>query len=222
MTLKKLVIFLTCALSACSSSMEPQPEAVGWEYFPLEVGRFQDYDVVDIDVADTDTARYQLRALITEKFDNLGGTESYVMLRFARDFPTDEWSFLSSWTIRRDYGRLVVYEENIPYLKISFPVSRGREWDGNSLNTSFEDTYEIIEEGVEVTLPDGLQIDGLTVLQEDLFDLIIQEEDFRQEQYASGIGLISRDIRQTVLRSDSSRSSGRIYSERLINYGVVE
>lgn len=220
--MKYAILFVFAGLCACNSSVEPEPSAVGWDYYPLRVGQFHEYNVVDITIGNQDTSAYQVRTLISEVFENLGGTESYVLYRYRRDTPVDDWTFLKSWTIRRDFGRLVVYEENIPYLKISFPVSQGREWDGNSLNTSFTDTYEIIEEGVSVRLPDGLQTTGLTVLQEDLFDVIIGEEDFRQEQYATGIGLISRDVRQTTLGSDSSRISGRIYYERLINYGVEE
>ena len=68
--------------------------------------------------------------------------------------------------------------------------------------------------------------EGITVIQEDLFDLIISKEDLRTEQYAENVGLVRREIRlvnyctRQDCPGDTIARSGSIYIKELIEYGI--
>lgn len=223
-----VLVLLFFTLVSCESAISPDTDRLGWQYYPLETGRYYEYSIEEITVNpdwQNDTLRYLLRTELADAFENGAGTESVVMFRYRRDDEQDPWEFESSWTVRRDFGRLVVYEENLPFIKLSFPVNDGLEWDGNSLNTFMEDTYSLFESDQLINLPDGTEVEGITVVQEDLFDLIIGKEDFRTEQYAENIGLVRRETRlinycnsQGCL-GDTIPESGSIYIKQLLEYG---
>ena len=224
-----LVAVIFFVASACESSVTPDPNTLGWQFYPMETGRYYEYAVQEITVnsnSQNDTLRYELRTELADSFENGAGTESIVLYRYTREIGASVWEFDASWTVRRDFGRLVVYEENLPFIKLSFPANDGVEWDGNSLNTMDPDSYELVRETGQINLPDGTMAEGITVIQEDLFDLIIGKEDLRTEQYAENVGLVRREIRlvnyctRQDCPGDTIAESGSIYIKELIEYGI--
>lgn len=176
---------------SCSETMDPDPGSVGFDYFPLEIGAYRTYQINKITyflLLPTDTAEYQLKELVADTF-NTKQELSYVLHRFTRETSENPWKLDSVWTARRNANHAIVVENNVPYLKIVFPVWENKVWDGNLFNTLADDEYEITEIGGEFDTPAGRFSDILTVFEHNDPDTLIFQ-DIRQSVYGRNVGLI--------------------------------
>ena len=91
-----LVACIFFVASACESSVTPDPDRLGWQFYPLETGRFYEYAVQEITVNpdwQNDTLRYELRTELADAFENGAGTESIVLYRYRREIGASAWDF---------------------------------------------------------------------------------------------------------------------------------
>jgi hypothetical protein len=214
-------------IAGCVSEEEPDPVRVGYSYFPLELGSYIDYQVTEevyIASGSVTTENYLLRSQIVDSFPNDAGSTTYIIHRFRKATEEDSWEFSETWSARRDEIKGVTVEGNIPYQSLSFPVRNGLRWDGNNLNAEFPDTYTLENLGTEYIIPDVATGSSLTVVQEDLLDLIIEKEDTRYEIYMQDIGLVEKVIRELNLCTGNGCpggiESGKIFVQKAIGYGM--
>ncbi|WP_185152840.1 hypothetical protein, partial [Fulvivirga aurantia] len=186
------------------------------------------YDVeeVNYDILGTiDSSRFQLRTEVVDSFASQSGDINYILHRSTRPDTTSSWEFQRAWSTYINSNQAVLVEENIPYLKLVFPVERGKVWDGNKLNTQEEDEYEMIEIGQPYTtsLGDSLA-NTLRVIQSDNQDTVIQQ-DKRIEIYGLGIGLVYKESLLLNYCTDpdciglQEIESGSSYKQSLVSYG---
>ena len=218
-----IVLVSLLYLGGCSSADDEAVELdFGYDYFPLEIGNFREYQVLEVNFlsAGPDTSRYQLREEITDSIRN-GDLITYTLERSVRANAQLVWELDSVWTTRITAREAVQVENNVPIVKIQFPVETGRVWDSNVFNTLSEQTYES-----QLVMSDTLDRDVLRVIVEDIPQNIVLKDE-RSEYYARGIGLIYRDFEtlnfctvdcETVMEVES----GRILDQRLIAFGVAE
>lgn len=218
-----LLIFIT----GCNEQVDPDPSAVGYDYFPLVTGQYIDYDVTEETYSPdggVTSLDYQLRIEVADSFQNDAGSLTYILHRYTREDAEAEWTFASTWSARREAIRAVTVEGNTPYQNLSFPVRNGLKWDGNILNSEPADTYEIDSLGVSYTIDGVTTGPSLTVIQEDLLDFVIGEQDRRYEVYLQGVGLVEKVDRQLNLCTSGNCpangiESGRVYIQKAIDYG---
>ncbi|MEL6559031.1 MAG: hypothetical protein AAFQ94_12660 [Bacteroidota bacterium] len=212
-------IIAIAAMVSCSSDNELIEQDFGFEYFPLEIGDFREYSVTEVNflTVGPDTSRYFIREEITDSVTN-GGVVLFTLERSSRTLSTDPWKVDSLWTARVDCFEAIQVENNIPILKIQFPVADGKVWDSNLFNaldsigyTSFLIDSDTLDDQV-------LKVEVANLPQ----NLVGRDE--RNEFYARGIGLINRDF--ITLKFDTSNGvatndieSGRVLMQKLINYG---
>lgn len=171
--------------------MEPDPELVGYNYFPLEIGNYRTYNIEKITfslLAPTDTARYQLKELVADTF-RTSNEVNYILHRFTRTTAEDSWQLDSVWNARRTENHAITVENNVPFVKIVFPVRQNKTWDGNLFNVMPIDEYEITEIGGFADTPAGRFPDVMTVFENNDPDSLIFQ-DIRQSVYAQNVGLI--------------------------------
>ncbi|MEJ2004921.1 MAG: hypothetical protein P8X57_08155, partial [Cyclobacteriaceae bacterium] len=107
-------------LSACNSTVDPDPVLTGSDYFPLTVGHFIEYDVQETTYSLNSGAverSYQIRQEIADSIVNQSGSTTFVIYRYRRDSENDAWTFLTTWSARLENNRIVVQEGNIPFIK---------------------------------------------------------------------------------------------------------
>ena len=70
-----------------------------YNYFPLEVNSWVEYDVIDITHSDfgSDTLIYQLKEIITEEFLDNSGRLTYRIERFIKDSTNSNWTIKDIW-----------------------------------------------------------------------------------------------------------------------------
>lgn len=170
------------------------PAKFYYNYFPVEVGSWVEYDVTHIVLDEVsgvyDTTRYQLQELIESSFIDNQGRPSLRIERYWRDTDTDPWTIKDVWYSTRTSTKAEKIEEDYRYLKLIFPVKENEDWNGNVYNTKDAEEYEY-EYVHEPDVFGSLNFDSTAkVLQR--FEYNFVEEDEAYEKYATGVGLIEK------------------------------
>lgn len=210
---------------SCTDNFETVEDPVGFEYFPLNIGEYRSYKIHKITYslfAPTDTAEYQLKETVVDTFSTQNEL-NFVLHRFSRNSSEDSWQLDSVWTSRRTQNHAIVVENNIPLVKISFPVSVNKVWDGNVFNSLPQDNYEITEIGGAIDTPAGTFTEILTIFENNDPDTLIFQ-DIRRSDYARDVGLIYK--RSSILNFCNTNpdclgtlESGMKIEQVLIGYG---
>ncbi|MDN5202386.1 hypothetical protein QQ008_13450 [Fulvivirgaceae bacterium BMA10] len=221
-----LIILVALTFLQCDTEkLAPDEARVGFSYFPLEVGRYRIYDAREItySILSFDTTNFQLMEAVVDSFSNQENTITYILNRSIRSDENDPWELDSVWTARRTPQQAIVTENNVPFLKLVFPVKERQPWDGNLLNTREEDPYEITALNEALTLIEDDPFSVLTVEQSNEDDLT--KVDRRFETYAQDIGLVIKE--STILRfctesdclGQNIIEQGRSFRISLLEYG---
>ncbi|GJM30137.1 MAG: hypothetical protein DHS20C17_27720 [Cyclobacteriaceae bacterium] len=212
-------------LVACEDPQQPDLQAIGLSYFPLELGSYRTYQVNSITFSlftPTDTAEFQLKEVVADTF--LTQNEpTFILHRFSRQQPQDNWTLDSVWTARKNQNHAIVVENNVPYLKMVFPIQVNKVWDGNLFNALPEDEYEITEIGGSLETPAGDFSNLLTVFEHNDPDTLIFQ-DIRQSVYANDVGLIYKKSSILNFCNDDPDCLGTLengikFEQILIEYG---
>ena len=220
-------IILSVLMGCQTEHVENNLSSIGSDYFPLKVGTFRVYNVQDIEYTfpdKIDTIGYQLKETITDSIINLEGTISYILNRQKKLKGTSEWQQDSVWTDRKDTHIVVQTENNIPIIKMVFPVEEGKTWDANGFNDSDEDLYSLEKVDLPYTDQTSNYNQTVTVVQEDFNDGIIKKDE-RKEIYGKNIGLIYKEsvilnyCTDISCQGEQIIETGRDFRMRLVDYG---
>jgi len=190
-------------------------------FYPVKVGEYRVYDVEEIlysNVLENDTLNYQLRESISDSIIN-GDRVTYALKREKRNLG-DEWVLDSIWTFSITDKFLVISENNIPFIKLTFPMNITNTWDGNALNTRSQMIYEL--EKLEELLIDSLSLnDHVKLIIEDIPENVV-ETDQRFEVYGRGVGLIQKSYLSLNFCTETACGNfGDIISGRHLNQQLV-
>lgn len=206
-----IVAIAAIFFSSCGDDvtlMSP-PFDTGSNYQPLEEGRFWTYRVDSTTVTTGGAMVSQstsfLRETLISSFLGANGDTTFVIERsFANQ---QEGPFFSTdrWTIEKSDENLIRVEENLPFIKMVFPVREGSTWAGNQFDESIQipvaqqlvTIYRDWEYRVLAT-DATTEVDGVTY--EDVLE--IQQAEFEtalelrrsKEQYVRDIGLVRREM----------------------------
>ncbi len=184
---------------------------MGYEYYPLEVGKYKVYQV-DSTIYDFDgdipiiieSTTFVKEELIEIRLDNEGDS-IYILERFERKDPNDSWEIKDVWSTKRTENTAERFEENVRLIKMVFPVREGTDFDatlyvdenfiifvqGESLEAYKNWNSEIQTVGVPEEIGSIPFNDVATITHADDENLI--EKRFSQSKYAKNIGLVYRE-----------------------------
>lgn len=180
------------------------------DFLPLQKGLYWIYDVDETQYSELNGEQhftYEMKVQVTDSFPNSGGTITYVLQVLRKAEAADNFEYQDTWSARVEASEVIVNEGNIPYVKLSFPLTKGKKWNGNAYNSLGGDEscgndstpcdiYEIesINEPYE---GNGLSFtQTVNVLQNNNQDVIV-EKNVRKEIYARNVGLVYKE--STVL-----------------------
>ena len=218
-----VLIFLIASISSCNETKDIGPQDLGQDFYPINIGDYRIYDVTEINYLITgfDTSVYQLRETI---FDSIPSNDqvTYLLRRDIRENDLEDWKSDSVWSVARTSNYLSVTENNIPFIKLTFPVNAGREWDGNSLNSRSTSTYyyKPLESSAIDTLTDN---DQIRVIIEDIEENVTGVN-LKSEIYARGIGLVEKDYltQKKCTSSGCGAGLGEVIAGRLLKQTLIE
>lgn len=196
--MKKLIIpFVLLSgmfIQACTETHEPDPEEIGHNYYPLNVGDFRVYDVVQVQYRDNkviDSAVFQFRELVDTVFVNQTGEETFKIIRSKRPDSSEVWTDDSVIVVNKSATDLRVTKiNNRKVVKLIFPVKEGKSWNANAFNDLGEEIHYYRNVSKPYTLDGKDYPKTLTVVEAENVNNI--EKDSREEVYAATIGLVSR------------------------------
>jgi hypothetical protein len=213
-------------LVACGE--EPvEPVQTGSQFFPLTQGFFWTYTVEETITTPTSvsSARYELRLHVADSILNSEGGYSYRVERATRAMPGDPWTNEGSALIRKNLLEVVVQEDGMSFVKLSFPLFTGRSWNGNAFNAGEAEEYTVVSFNESFETTTGLSFPRtLRVNHAELDDRIVFR-DLRHEVYAEKVGLVTREVIQLEYYTDPARlgkeivKQGIVRKQTLIEYG---
>jgi len=221
-----LWVLLVAATSCQEETIVPDTSRLGAVFFPMEKGLFWEYqvDLTTYNLLDSVPSYYFLREVVADTFTDLSGQLSYRLERFSRETAGEEWQLDSVWTARLSATQAVRVENNVPFIKLTFPLAEGKQWNGNALNNRGEEVYKVEGLGTALELADTTFDNTLTIVQREVMDTIVFQ-DVRREYFAKEVGLVKKEFIQLNYCSaeecfgqkivDSGR---RLYME-LVTYG---
>ncbi len=204
-----LLIFFT---SCVKDKVEAPVDDHSIEYFPLQLGKYIVYAVDSVVFDDAsggnikDTVSFQMKEEVTGFQIALSGDTLFYLHRSRRKTPEEIWTVTDVWTSSRSSTEATRTEENLKFLKMTFPLRKGKYW----ITTSYIPATATILVGTEILQP--FQEWESKVLAIDVADQIgdfsfaagevmrISQTDtddgtmrrFMLEKYARNIGLVSR------------------------------
>ena len=188
------MLLMITAMSCNTGTLDADEEKLGTAYFPLVEGSFNIYDVEEISysiLGTIDTTKYELKELVTSSFED-NSEKVYILHRFSRESEDDNWTLDSAWTARNSTVQAIVVENNVPFVKLTFPIEEGRIWNGNSLNSLSNEDYVMVNVSRPYEIGESSFDETLKVIQTDNEDSVINL-DRRIEVYGAGIGLLYRE-----------------------------
>jgi hypothetical protein len=211
-----LLVFTGCE----EEVLEPQDFSADLDYFPLTVGQTDFYQLDSIVLFNTvggvvyDTARLEVRETLVDTFRTPDGNLWYRGERSERYLGEMEWRPVQGYALSIQQNQAIRREDNLPFIKLVFPIREGQRWNGNVGFDEFREIptggefldvfagwdYRYTEVGVVRDTLNLAFTESLLMEQADIDNLI----DYRQayERYAPGVGLIERflDARHTQCR----------------------
>lgn len=208
----------------------PSTATAGYSYFPLQQSSWIIYDVDSIVHLDNDDAfgqdtsieRYdfQLREVIDSAFIDGEQDTAWRVSRYKRLDDTQPWEFQNVWVAKRTTMNAQRVENNIRFVKLSFPPNLRVTWNGNAFNYFPEEEYYYDNIHVPLQLQ-GLSFDStLTVIQNDFQSNV--NRIVKKEKYAAGVGLIEKDLdslRLSINFGGLLILNGLEYSQKINSFG---
>lgn len=177
---------------------------LGYNYFPDQVGKYIVYNVDSIyyngnyTPARKDTFKFQLKEKIESVYNDAEGRPAMRLERSVKYFDKlipyseMEWRLRDIWSQNRTARTAEKVEENVRFVKLSFPVNTEVLWNGNIKNTNAAEqyTYNFIDQARTIG---NIRFDSvLQVDQHNETNLVIQK--IYEEKYARNVGMIYKRI----------------------------
>lgn len=198
---KLAILFGTLALllQACSKESSAGPRDLGYDYFPVTVGKWVEYQVDSVWRDDYfnihDSVSYRLLERIEEAYTDPAGRPAWRIHRYVRD-EQDQWVVRDVWTCTRDNFYAERTEENVRLLKLSFPINEGRRWDYNVYNPGNEWEMALREVHKPYSL-NGLSFDSTLIVRQTVPANFVARRDL-EERYAKHVGMVRKSQVETT------------------------
>ena len=214
-----LCLILLGFLNSCNKDVTP-PDA-GYGYFPTKIGNWIIYDVVSIEhdapVNKHDTSIIQIKEVIESIFFDNEHRETQRIERYTRNNDTQPWVIKDVWSSNLTASTAEKDEENVRFIKLTFPVKKGKTWDGNASNSLDVWNYQYTEVNVPYTI-NNLSFDStVTVLQIDEENIV--EKKHALEIYAKNVGMIYKELILLDTEIDGTITIGSELTMTIISYG---
>lgn len=186
---------LSMLFYSCAPVVEP-PIDMGYNFFPLDTGRYYIYNVDSIyiycDLSVNDTSHYQVKEYYESVVLDANNDPVIRIERYYRADSTQSWTLMTPdiWFVDSTITRLEKIEENIRLVKMNFPVSEGLTWNGNAYNVLGPQDYTYLQ--VDVPFTNGIFSFDSTVTVEQFNDTNMIEHYYFSETFARNVGMVAK------------------------------
>ncbi len=226
--------FLILFFAGCKKRVIEEAPDLGYDYFPTEVGKFVEYDVdstayIQLPTIDTIIKKFRIKVKIDSIFLDNQGRNTMRVVRYKKNYdaviPYSAMTYVIQdiWAANATKTTAEFVEENVRYIKLTFPVKADKKWNGNVQNTIGDWQYKYVNMDVPLTLG-ALSFEKTLEVSQLYFPSVISYQNYT-EKYARGVGMIYKEI--IDIKSQLSPSipifdriqEGVIYKMTIVNYG---
>ncbi|MBE9469380.1 MAG: hypothetical protein IMY72_13830 [Bacteroidetes bacterium] len=221
-----IIIISAFLLSSCEENNVKVDNSLAndYKYFPLNVGSWIIYDVEDINIDEPsevfDTSYYQIKEFVDFSFTDETQSEAYRINRYIRQDASSSWEIKDVWTAQLINNAAQRVEENIRYVKLSFPLIINKTWNGNlynMLNTLNEFKYEITQLDINDVI-NNISFDSVLMVTQ-VVDTSLIHKNYSFEKYAKNIGLVYK--KEIKILSNQSGFDPSVPIEQRIKTGTI-
>ncbi|MCF0206473.1 MAG: hypothetical protein HUK15_03500 [Bacteroidales bacterium] len=194
-----LLILSGLIFSSCEKeNIKPadQEFSIEKEYFPLETGKSLIYKVTNIVIDKPsnyyDTSIFYLLERTDVPFIDHEGDTAYRIERYKSLSQNYIWKISSVCAAKLTHNTAEKVEDNQRFIKIKFPLSLNKSWNGNIKNNLDKQEYEITSLSKTYTYENLVLDSCLQVTHDSSTNLI--EKIFDCEIYARETGLVYKEI----------------------------
>lgn len=216
------------SVMGCNTELEPNLDSFGFEYYPTKVGDYRIYHTTTIAYnldGSIDTTKYLVKEVAEGESVYNDGNTRIILGRYSASIGNSNWQKDSIWAVLIDNSKIVVSEATKDFVKLVFPATDDKRWDGNATNAMQLENYKITDYRKSYSY-DTLSFDNtLTVVHQDLLDPAkITEDDYRIEVFAAKVGLVHK-LKIKINYCSSCVENGKIddgfiFEQKLIEFGT--
>lgn len=224
-----LVVLLLFIFSCSKSEIEDFDLEAGYDYFPVEIGKFVEYEVDSIvydPLERTDSSHSFVREIIVDTLHDNTNAVVYRIERFERKSPQEAWQIKRVYTASRSETQAFRTEENLKLIKLVFPVRSGRDWKStvfipdNTIVSIRGESVELFKSWESKILStneaetiNGLEFPAVTTVSHADSDNLLEKR-FVLEKYAKGVGLVYRELWILDTQKIESEASWEVKAEK--------
>ncbi len=206
------LLLLLCLFSCNKREIEAPSVKFGYEYYPLEVGQFWEYEVDSIIYRPaiggirSDTFYSFLLEQVVDTFRDNTGLLNYRVEQFTRRNKDVSWQVRNVFTLSRNQTQAFRVEDNLRFLKMVFPPRSNRQWPGTNYFDEFTqvivggNTLQAFKGWESTILEDNapwsygdLSFDEVLKIQIADFNTLIERRE-GEEYYAQDVGLVYKSL----------------------------
>jgi hypothetical protein len=208
-------MLVVMVLAACKKDNSTDKIDLGYNYFPTTVGSYIVYDVDSTFYNDfynptkVTNYKFQLKEKYESVFTDNQNRPTLRIERYVKPFDSiipyadRPWQLRNVWMANKTISAAEKVEDNIRFVKLSFPVNVTQSWNGNAQNILAEQTYSYSFFDKARSIGNASFDSVLRVKQCD--ELYITEKHYQVEFYARNIGLIYKewiDVNSQIVTND--------------------
>lgn len=233
--MRNLYLLIFIVFFARCKKTESNIVDLGKDYFPVEIGFWQEYQVDSITFSDftnpvsVDTFSYQIKEMIESSFLDLNLEENFRIEQFKKTDSTS-YGIENIFSLKPTVTNMQKVEHDLRFVKMVFPVVENKSWNGNIyVNVENEPTLDFLNtekyawEYVYTNVNETLKIGNftfdscVTVIQIDEENLF--EKKYSKEIYAKNVGLVYKEL--IILETQAPPSSAS-FVERAENGFILK
>ena len=186
-----ITAFILGILSSCGKKETEEPINMGYNFFPIERGVYNTYEVDSIVWNDftnsIDTFSFNIKLIVDSQFIDNAGRTSYWWKKYVKT-DTTNFTFANNYTITKTDNRTETVIENIRYINLIFPMYAGAKWNSNSLNS--DDATDAICDDIDFqqNILNHMYDSCASIIYKEEIDLV--NELVHKEVYARNVGMI--------------------------------
>ncbi|GEO03643.1 hypothetical protein AAE02nite_13070 [Adhaeribacter aerolatus] len=177
----------------CSEEVTTTDAEIGREYYPIKIGNYWIYDVVETRVSNNkyDSTKYQVRERVDTVFRNAADELTYQLVLSRKNRADANWGNDSLVLVNKSLSDVLRTHNNFKTIKLLFPVQEGKQWDTNAFNILDADDFSYARVNQPFVLHNITYDSTVTVVQGEPNEVMLDD---RTEVYAYNIGLIYKNF----------------------------
>lgn len=190
--IKLLPVLIILMVSQSCNNDSAAPVNV-YDYFPLEVGRYQIYDVKEEIYSSGQkepvVRSYQEKDEIERMSTDAEGISTYIFSRSTRNAASDYWQKVKDFSVQEFPDKILTTIDNQTFVSLVFPIDFKVTWNGNLYNNLDVENYRYERINIANKVNNQAFNNTLTVLERKDTSLVNRYTGVKL--YAMGTGLIS-------------------------------